>query len=216
MKALVPLARSAPKACQRLAEQIIRQKFTSREIQALYRGWQAAGQEGRLRLLENPRAFLCLQQKLEQRQEALGQPERLLQRAQRLARQTRHLHRELCRYQPEFSRPQLAELRQSVEQARSEWDRLLQDLPPAASSTPTVTTQETMHAEPREEDSHPSAPPAGARDTDDQENIEDLARGGQEGDRLAKSRSTVDRASEQGRALSRRNPRVAQDLQGQP
>ncbi len=54
MKALVPLARIDRQACQRLAEQIVGQKLTAREIQALYTGWRAAGWEGRRRLLEAP------------------------------------------------------------------------------------------------------------------------------------------------------------------
>lgn len=66
MKVLVPLARLEREACDRLAEQIVRQKLTSPEIQTLYSGWLSAGREGRRRLLEDPRGFVLLQQKLGQ------------------------------------------------------------------------------------------------------------------------------------------------------
>ena len=215
MKALVPLARIDRQACQWLAEQIARHKLTAREIGALYSGWLAAGGEGRRRLLEDPRAFLRLQQRLEERKTALDGPERLLGRAERLASQARHLSRQISRYQSEFSNLQLAELHQTLEEVRSEWDDLLDGLKPAASSTTTETRKETMHAEQRAEDRHPGAPQAGARDTGDQEVIEHLARSDQEGDRLAKPRATADRASDEGRAPSRRDSRASQDLQGQ-
>ena len=128
MKALVPLARIDREACQRLAEQIVKHKLRTRQIGALYAGWLAAGREGRRRLLEDPRAFLRLQQRLQERKKALGEPERLLARAERLARQARYLSRQISRRQSEFSSLQLAELHQTLEEVRSEWDDLLDGL----------------------------------------------------------------------------------------
>ncbi len=138
MKALVPLARIDHRACQRLAEQIVGQKLTTREIQVLYSGWLAAGLEGRRRLLEDPRAFLRLQQRLEDRKQVLGEPERLLGRAERLARQARYLSRQISRYQSEFSSLQLAELHQTLEEVRSEWDVLQTSISAEAGGTPAL------------------------------------------------------------------------------
>ena len=72
MRALVPLARLDREACQRLAEQIVEHKLTSPEIQTLYSIWLDAGQDGRRRLIEDPRGFLRAREKLKERKRSLA------------------------------------------------------------------------------------------------------------------------------------------------
>jgi len=58
MRSLVPLARAAPKDCEKLAQAIAGQGLTSREIQVLYRAWQDGSALIRQRLIDNPQLYL--------------------------------------------------------------------------------------------------------------------------------------------------------------
>jgi ParB family chromosome partitioning protein len=58
MKYLVPVARSSPEDCQRLAEALAAHRFTSREAGQLYAAWRNASPSIRQRILEQPQLFL--------------------------------------------------------------------------------------------------------------------------------------------------------------
>jgi len=61
MKFLVPVARSSPEDCQRLAAALAAHRFTSREPGQLYAAWQGASPSVRQRILEQPQLFLKAQ-----------------------------------------------------------------------------------------------------------------------------------------------------------
>ena len=61
MKYLVPVARSRPEDCQRLAEALAAHRFTSREAGQLYAAWRNASPSIRQRILEQPQLFLKTQ-----------------------------------------------------------------------------------------------------------------------------------------------------------
>ena len=123
MKALVPLARIDRSACEQMARAITRHKLTSPEIQALYGAWQEAGEEGRRRLLDDPRAYLRLRQKLAQ--PTLCEPELFVQRVQRLALEAQRLARQLPQLAGELSPAQRGQLRHTLEEMKAEWESWL-------------------------------------------------------------------------------------------
>ena len=199
MKALVPLARMGRGVCEQMAQAIERHQLTSPEIQALYGAWQQAGQEGRQRLLEDPRTYLRVRQKLAQPD--LCEPELFLQQVQRLARQAQRLGRQLPLLAGELSDPQRGQLRHTLEGMQAEWTSWLDQLtPPPTSGSRSTLIQETTHADSRAENRHPPAPSEGAGHTCHQEGPGDLPRRDQEGDRRPKSRATSLPAAKQGRA----------------
>src|SRR5256884_5703977 len=61
MKFLVPVARSRPEDCQRLAEAFAAHHSTSREAGQLYAAWRDASPAVRERILEDPQLFLKVQ-----------------------------------------------------------------------------------------------------------------------------------------------------------
>ncbi len=120
MKALVPLARIDRDACEQMADAIVRHQLTSPEIQIVYSAWQRAGQEGRQRLLEDPRAYLRVRQHLALPSQELSEPELFLERVQRLAHEARRLRRQLPQLADEFSYPQRGQLHHTVEEMKAE------------------------------------------------------------------------------------------------
>jgi len=65
MKFLVPVARSHPDDCQRLAEALAVHRFSSREAGQLYAAWRNASPAIRQRILEQPQLFLKTQRQRE-------------------------------------------------------------------------------------------------------------------------------------------------------
>jgi len=61
MKFLVPVARSRPEDCPRMAEVFAQHQFTTREAGQLYAAWRDASASVRERILEDPELFLKVQ-----------------------------------------------------------------------------------------------------------------------------------------------------------
>jgi ParB family chromosome partitioning protein len=61
MKFLVPVARSGPEECRRMAEGFARYRLSSREAGQLYAAWRTATPAVRDRLLDEPQLFLKTQ-----------------------------------------------------------------------------------------------------------------------------------------------------------
>lgn len=72
MKSLVPLARANPKGCARLIEQLGGEAVSVRQLDRLYRAWRSADDEGRQRIIEQPRLYLKAAEELEQLQAPLS------------------------------------------------------------------------------------------------------------------------------------------------
>jgi hypothetical protein len=65
MKFLVPVARSGPEECRRMAEGFARYRLSSREAGQLYAAWRTATPAVRDRLLDEPQLFLKTQRQRE-------------------------------------------------------------------------------------------------------------------------------------------------------
>ena len=65
-KYLVPMARAKPQDCERLAEAVAQEKFTSQEVATLYRAWRDGSRRLRSLVLENPKLFLRASREAEQ------------------------------------------------------------------------------------------------------------------------------------------------------
>ena len=57
MKVLVPVARTSPEDCQRMAEALAAYRFNSRQAGQLYAAWRDASPAARQRILQEPRLF---------------------------------------------------------------------------------------------------------------------------------------------------------------
>lgn len=58
MKSLVPLARANSKDCVRLIERLGNEPVSVRQLECLYRAWRGADEQGRERIIEQPRLYL--------------------------------------------------------------------------------------------------------------------------------------------------------------
>ena len=66
MKYLVPMARAKVQDCLRLAQEIARHRFRTREVEALYVGWRDGSFSLRQRILQDPQLFLRARREMAQ------------------------------------------------------------------------------------------------------------------------------------------------------
>ncbi len=78
MKFLVPLARANAKAATRLSVAMAPLKPTTRQVGALYAGWQSGTEQTRELILSTPQVFLRAQEEQQQAQTATKSPSQLL------------------------------------------------------------------------------------------------------------------------------------------
>src|SRR5664280_2864166 len=141
MKYLVPVARSRPQDCLRMAEALATHRFTSREAAQLYAAWRDAAPAIRQRILEQPQLFLKAQRQREPDPPADGVAE-LLRDLEMVAAITRRANRRLAGGATvELDRPQCLA-------AQSQIDRARQELNCLAAKIPLSPAQEQAHVEP--------------------------------------------------------------------
>jgi ParB/RepB/Spo0J family partition protein len=116
MKFLVPVARSRPEDCRRMAEGFARYRLSSREAGQLYAAWRTATAAVRERLLDEPRLFL----KTQRRQESaprLSAMEELNRDLEVVAAMARRANRRLSGLTVELDMAQCAGTRARIHQA---------------------------------------------------------------------------------------------------
>ena len=128
MKFLVPVARSRPEDCRRMAERFARYRLSSREAGQLYAAWRTAAPSVRDRLLDDPQLFLKTQ-----RQRAVGRPSPAMVELGRdlevVVAITRRANRRLSGTTVELDLPQCAETQNKIHQALEELGRLAARIP---------------------------------------------------------------------------------------
>jgi ParB/RepB/Spo0J family partition protein len=70
MKYLVPMARAKRRDCERMAEAIARNQFSTREVEMLYAAWRKGPASVRERVLAKPNLFLRAREEIEQEEPA--------------------------------------------------------------------------------------------------------------------------------------------------
>jgi ParB/RepB/Spo0J family partition protein len=138
MKFLVPVARSHPDDCQRLAEALAVHRFSSREAGQLYAAWRNASPAIRQRILEQPQLFLKTQRQREPEPPSTAIAE-LARDLEMVVAITRRANRRLAGASVELDRDQCAQLRHTMDRALHELGRLAAKIP---------SEQESAYVEP--------------------------------------------------------------------
>jgi ParB/RepB/Spo0J family partition protein len=128
MKFLVPVARSRPEDCRRMAEGIARYRLSSREAGQLYAAWRTSTAAVRERLLNEPQLFLKTQ-----REHAVDPPSPAMVELDRdlevVAAIARRANRRLSGATVELDAPQCAETHSKIRRAIDELGRLAAKIP---------------------------------------------------------------------------------------
>ena len=128
MKFLVPVSRSKPEDCRRMAEGFARYRLSSREAGQLYAAWRTATAAVRDRLLDEPQLFLKTQRPHESAPllPAMAELNRDLEVVAAIARRA---NRRLSGATVELDTPQCAETHRKIHEALDELDRLAAKIP---------------------------------------------------------------------------------------
>src|ERR1700723_2176994 len=128
MKYLVPVARSQPDECGRMAEGIARHRLSSREAGQLYAAWRTATRVVRDRLLQQPQLFLKTQRQSEAQPPSpvMAELERDLELITAIGRRA---NRRLCGVTVELDQLQCEQIQIKIRDALRELGRLEAKLP---------------------------------------------------------------------------------------
>ena len=155
MKFLVPVARSKPEDCRRMAEGFARSRLSSREAGQLYAAWRTATAAVRERLLDEPQLFLKTQ-----RAHAVDSPSpamvKLARDLELVAAIARRANRRLCGATVELDQPQCAETHYKIQRAIDELGRVAAKIPHEPISDEPIPHQqgaEDVESEPTSRDS---------------------------------------------------------------
>jgi ParB family transcriptional regulator, chromosome partitioning protein len=135
MKYLVPVARSQPDDCGRMAEGIARHRLSSREAGQLYATWRTATRVVRDRLLQQPQLFLKTQRQSEAQPPSpvMVELERDLELITAIGRRA---NRRLCGVTVELDLPQCEQTQAKIRDALKELGRLEAKLPHQSEDKP--------------------------------------------------------------------------------
>jgi ParB family chromosome partitioning protein len=211
MKYLVPVARSRPEDCQRLAEALAAHRFTSREAGQLYAAWRNASPSIRQRILEQPQLFLKAQRQGEADPPSSSVAE-LLRDLQMVVAITHRAHRRLMGATIEIDRGQCEQLRYILDRARHQLGRLAAQIPKQAPQQP---EQEQADVEPKSTHRDSSTACARSEQTRDGTGAERLPFNGAEGPAVELGAGADCIASRESRTLPATDPGVMEHLQGE-
>jgi ParB/RepB/Spo0J family partition protein len=141
MKYLVPVARSRPEDCRRMAEGFARYRMNSREAGQLYAAWRSATATVRERLLDEPQLFLKTQRQHESAPPSPAMVElgRDLEIVIAIARRA---NRRLSGATVELDQPQCTETHSKIHRALEELGRLEAKLPHQPISNRPISNQQ--------------------------------------------------------------------------
>ena len=203
MKYLVPVARSSPEDCQRLAEALGAHRFTSREAGQLYAAWRDASPAIRQRILEQPQLFLKAQRQRQPDPPATAVSE-LRRDLEMVVAITSRARRRLAGVAPEMDRDQGEELRRQI-------DRALHQLRGLAAQIP----QEQEHVEPKSTHHDSGTERPGSEQARDRAGAERLPAVGAQGPALELRPGADATPSRESRTLPATDPRTMEPLQGE-
>jgi ParB/RepB/Spo0J family partition protein len=208
MKVLVPMARSRPDDCSRMAEALVQNHCTSREAGWLYAAWRKATPAIRQRLLEQPQLFLKAE-----RQRAAEEPlpagSELLRDLEMVISISRRANRRLVGATIEMDATQSAEVRSKIDYARAELKRLATKIP-----NPLGEEQDHVESKPTDHDSGTAG--AGSEQARDRAGHERQSLNGAQSSAFQLHRGTQTLPSGEGRSVSSADSGADEDMQGEP
>jgi ParB/RepB/Spo0J family partition protein len=205
MKVLVPVARSSPADCRRLADALATHRFTSREAGQLYAAWRKASPAIRRRILQEPQLFLKIQRKREPEPPSTALAE-LSRDLEMTAAILRRANRRLTGATIELDRNQCDQLRQQIERAQGELARL-------AVKIPSPSENSDVEPSPTDHDSGTACP--GSQQARDCSGPEPLPFDGSQSPAVELDPSTAALAPGESGALPPANPGADADLPGE-
>lgn len=206
MKYLVPMARAKRYDCERLAEEIARNQFSTHEVGLLYAAWRNGPTSVREGIIADPKLFLRARREIEEEEpvsvraaeELIHNLDMLGAIARRAARQWREAARTMDASERENSW-------WCLQQAIADLTRLSDKI-----------ERENGHVESESADSDPGASSQGGGQSPDCTRAGSLTSGSQKGDPLAIELAAADSPSGEGRTLPAGDPRSLHFLSGEP
>jgi ParB family transcriptional regulator, chromosome partitioning protein len=205
MKVLVPMARSRPADCSRMAEALARHHCTSREAGWLYAAWRKAAPAIRQRLLEQPQLFLKAERQREA-EEPLPAVSELLRDLEMVISIGRRANRRLVGVTLEMDRKQSSEAHRKIE-------RTLEELKRLAAKIPNPLRQEQDHVESESADRDSGTAGERSEQARDRAGHEGQPLDGPQSPALAIDRGAQDPAGGESRTLSSADPGADEYLQ---
>lgn len=195
MKFLVPVARTNPDDCQRMAEAFAAQRFNSREAGELYTAWRDASPGTRARILEQPRLFLKAQHETQKQEGSASPPAELLRDLQMVQAIANRAGRRWRRAAPLMDHSALQDARRNLERAIDDLNRLAWRI-----------QQEENHVEQESAGGDPGTARPGGEETRDCANSGSIAADGAQGPALELVGSPLAATSRESRTPPARDP----------
>ena len=208
MKYLLPVARANGEDALRFAAAIAGKKLSTRQVGELYNGYRSRSARTRALVLSDPQLYLRTREECRRAPDAapLAPVDQLLRDFDMLGSIARRALRRLCEGPvPGLAPSEWDEITRCFEQARGDVERVGRQL---------SKEQTDAGSSAADGDSHATSTRPGQ--ADDRQGIGNLAGRGAQGDRFDLEHGTAAGACFQGRATPRADPRVAQELRGQP
>jgi ParB/RepB/Spo0J family partition protein len=205
MKYLVPMARAKRYDCERLAEEIARNKFSTHEVGLLYAAWRNGPPSVRERLIEDPKLFLRARRELEEEEPvAVRAAEELLRDLDVVGAIARRAMRQWREASNAMDLAERENVWLCVQQVLSDLTRLSDQI-----------EKENGYVESESAHGDPGTSSQGCGHTSDCTSAPSLAHGSQKGDPFGCDRPAADHACGEGTALQAKDPRTLCSLQGE-
>jgi ParB/RepB/Spo0J family partition protein len=206
MKYLVPMARAKRYDCERLAEEIARNQFSTHEVGLLYAAWRNGPPSVREGIIEDPRLFLRARREIEEEEPvSVRAAEELIRNLDMLGAIARRAARQWCEAARTMAPAERENSWWCLQQAITDLTRLSEKI-----------ERENGHVESESADSDPGAPSKGCGNTPDSPGAPSVTPGSQKSDPLVIERASAHPPSGKGRALPAGDPRPLRFLPGQP
>ena len=205
MKYLVPMARAKRYDCERLAEEIARNQFSTQEVGLLYAAWRNRPPSVREHLIADPKLFLRARREIEDEEPVSVQAaEELIRNLEIVGTLTRRAARQWCE----------AARTMDLSERENAWWCLQQAIADLTKLSDKIE-KENGHVEPESADSDPGTPSKGRGQTPDCASTQSLASGSQEGDPVGIERAAAHLPPGEGRALPAGDSRSLHFLPGE-
>ena len=205
MKYLVPMARAKRYDCERLAEEIARNQFSTYEVGVLYAAWRNGPPSVREHLIADPKLFLRARREIEDEEPVS------VRAAQGLIRDLDiigAIARRTARQWPEAARTM------DLSERENAWWCLQQAIADLTQLSDKIE-RDNGHVEPESADSDPGTPSKGRGQAPDCPSAQSLTSGSQEGDPLGIERAAAHLPPGEGGALPAGDPRSLHFLPGE-
>jgi ParB family chromosome partitioning protein len=196
MKYLVPMARAKRRDCERMAEAIARNQFSTREVEMLYAAWRKGPASVRERVVAEPNLFLRAREEIEQEEpapaEAADELKRELDIIGAIARRALRRWKETA---GSLDSSQRAQVRLCIEQTMADLSRLSDQI-----------EKENRNAESKPENDNTGASQQGGESSSDRQADECCTHNRKKGDSFGIDRATCHSAPGEGGSLPAGNP----------